>query len=242
MQSPASAAETWVITGASRGMGLEFTRQVLAAGGTVIAAVRDPAGAGALRALEAGAAGRLRIAPLDVASEGSVAAFAAMLAGTPVDVLLNNAGIARAPWPGGPIDLAERGWAVWEDTLRTNLFAPFALTLALRANLAAGARRLVVMMSSDLGSVAGNTMGGAYAYRASKAGLNMVTKGLSIDLAPERIAVVAMAPGWVRTELGGAAAHWSVEDSVTRQRAVIAGLGPADSGRFVNLNGEPVGW
>jgi NAD(P)-dependent dehydrogenase (short-subunit alcohol dehydrogenase family) len=97
-------------------------------------------------------------------------------------------------------------------------------------------------MSSDLGSIEGNTMGGAYAYRVSKTGLNMVMKGLSIDLKSAGIAVVSMAPGWVRTDMGGSAAHWSAQDSVALQHKVIAGLTLADSGRFINLQGQPVSW
>lgn len=236
-------AETWIITGANRGMGLEYARQCLAAGNRVIATARDPQGAGDLQALATEFPALLRIEQMDAGNDASIAAFAARLGGEAVDVLLNNAGISRAPWPDGKqIHPAELDYGAWEATLRVNLFAPFALTLALRPNLAAGARKLVVMMSSDLGSIAANTMGGSYAYRASKAGLNMVTKGLSIDLKVDGIAVVSMAPGWVRTDLGGAAAHWSVQDSVANQRKVIAGLSAADTGRFINLLGEPVGW
>ena len=237
-------AETWLITGASRGMGLEFVRQCLADGHTVIAVARNPGSAGELADLARQHGERLRIEQADMASEAAIADLAARLAGTPIDVLLNNAGISIAGWPGAPVqpEPADLPYQAWEEVLRTNLFAPFALTVALRTNLAASARKLVVMMSSDLGSIAQNTMGGSYAYRASKAGLNMVTKGLSHDLKADGIAVVSMAPGWVRTELGTSAAMWSVEDSVANQRKVIAGLTAADTGKFVNLKGEPVPW
>jgi NAD(P)-dependent dehydrogenase (short-subunit alcohol dehydrogenase family) len=236
-------AQTWLITGANRGIGLEHVRQAVAAGDTVIAATRDPAGATELAALAAAFPGLLQVERLEVADPASLAAFAARLAGTPVDVLVNNAGINRSTWPGaGAMDPAELDPALWQETLATNLFAPFAVTLALRPNLMLSARRLVVMMSSDLGSITANTMGGAYAYRASKAGLNMVMKGLSIDLKGDGITVVSMAPGWVRTDLGGEAAPWAAEDSVALQRQAIAGLTAADSGRFINLKGEPVAW
>lgn len=236
--------ETWLVTGASRGMGLEFVRQCLADGHTVIAAARNPGSASELNGLAREHGDRLRIEQADMASEAAIADLAARLDGTPIDVLVNNAGISVAGWPGAAVqpEPADLPWSAWEEVLRTNLFAPFALTIALRANLAAGSRKLVVMMSSDLGSIAQNTMGGSYAYRASKAGLNMVAKGLSQDLRAEGIAVVAMAPGWVRTDLGTSAAMWSVEDSVTNQRKVIAGLSAVDTGRFVNLKGEPVPW
>jgi NAD(P)-dependent dehydrogenase (short-subunit alcohol dehydrogenase family) len=181
---------------------------------------------------------------LDASDLKDVADFGARLAGTSVDVLINNAGISRASWPGGdeqpePLDLDP---TAWDEVLRVNLVAPFMLTMTMRRNLADSARKLVIMMSSDLGSITNNTMGGSYAYRASKAGLNMVTKGLALDLAGDGIAVISMAPGWVRTELGGPSAHWSVEESVANQLKVITGLTSADSGKFINLLGEPVAW
>ena len=186
----------------------------------------------------------MRIEPLDVAVAGSVDAFAERLGDTPVDVLVNNAGLYGGSWDSDAErqGVAAMDYALWEEIMRVNVMAPFRLTLALLPQLTRSARRLVVMMSSDLGSIANNTMGQSHAYRSSKAALNMVTKGLSIDLAPQGVAVVAMAPGWTRTDLGGAAAPWSVEDSVANQRRVLAGLTAADTGRFVNLMGQPVPW
>ncbi|MCJ2179777.1 SDR family NAD(P)-dependent oxidoreductase [Novosphingobium sp. 2580] len=133
-------------------------------------------------------------------------------------------------------------YGLWEEILRVNTIGPFRLTVALRPQLARGTRGLVVMMSSDLGSISANAQGQSHAYRTSKTALNMVTKGLAIDLASEGLAVVAMAPGWTRTELGGAHATWSTEDSVANQRRVIAALGREYSGRFINLLGETVPW
>lgn len=237
-------AETWLITGANRGMGLEHVRQALAAGESVVATARNPDDSAALHALALAHGLRLRIEGFDATDHAAPETLAERLAGVPVDILVNNAGMTRAGWPGvaSQPEPADRDPAAWEEVLRVNLVAPFALTMALRANIAASTRRLVVMMSSDLGSISSNSMGGAYAYRASKAGLNMVTKGLSIDLQADGISVIAMAPGWVRTDLGTAAATWSVKDSVAKQREVIARVTPADNGRFVNLLGEAVAW
>lgn len=237
-------ANVWLITGASRGIGLEHARQALADGDTVIATARHPEGAEHLHALKAEHGDRLRIEPFDGGNPDNPAALAARLAGVPIDILVNNAGTSRARWPGAPVqpEPADLDPAAWDEVLRVNLTAPFMLTVALRPNLAASRRKLVVMMSSDLGSIANNTMGGSYAYRASKAGLNMVTRGLSIDLAKEGISLISMAPGWVRTELGGSAAMWSVEDSVANQREVIARITASDTGCFINLKGEKVGW
>jgi NAD(P)-dependent dehydrogenase (short-subunit alcohol dehydrogenase family) len=129
---------------------------------------------------------------------------------------------------------------IWRQILDVNLLAPFRLTIGLRANLLAGVRRTIVMMSSDLGSIAQNQQGGAYAYRSSKAALNMITRGLSAEW--RECIVVAMAPGWCRTRLGGAAAPVDPADSVRAQLAVIGGLTLADTGKFLNRFGEVVPW
>lgn len=235
--------QTWLITGANRGIGFQYVAQCLAAGEQVIATARNPEAAADLQALAVRYPGQLRIEALEAGDPASIAALAERLAGVPVDILLNNAGINRSSWPTAEgIPPQESDYAVWADTLRVNLYAPFAVTLALQGNLKLGQRKLVVMMSSDLGSITSNTLGGSYAYRASKAGLNMVTKGLSIDLAGAGITVVSMAPGWVRTDLGGSAGHWAVEDSVANQLKVIAGMDASASGHFINLEGQAVAW
>lgn len=240
--------KTWLITGASRGIGLEHVRQALAAGDTVIAACRDPARADALAALRDAHPDRLRLESLDVADATSVQALAGRLAGEPVDVLLNNAGIYGPPgtpgWPEGAAAQSLQGmdYAHWEHLFRTNVMGPFRMTAALLPNLLAGQGRLVVMMSSDLGSIEMNTQGTSHAYRSSKAALNMLAHGLAIDLRAQGVKVVALAPGWTRTELGGGDAHWSTADSVAAQRRVLDGIGAGDSGRFINLTGETVPW
>lgn len=238
----------WVITGASRGIGLEHVRQALAAGEAVVAACRQPAQAQDLQALGASHPGRLRVEALDVADAASVQAFGQRMTGVPVDVLLNNAGIYGPPgapgWPEGAQAQSLQGmdYVHWEHLFRTNVMGPFRVTAALLPNVLAGTRRLVAMMSSDLGSIANNTQGTSHAYRSSKAALNMLARGLATDLAPQGVTVVALAPGWTRTELGGQGGDWSTADSVKAQRTVLAGLGAADSGAFVDLTGRRVPW
>lgn len=236
--------ETWLVTGANRGIGLEMVTQALAAGERVIATARQPDAATALQALVAVYPDRLRIEQLDTGDGPSIADFAARIADETIDVLVNNAGLYGGSWGSDAARQAVDGmdYGLWEDILRVNVLGPFRLTAALRPHLANSPRKLVVMMSSDLGSIANNNLGQSHAYRTSKAALNMVTKGLSIDLAEDGITIVSMAPGWTRTDLGGDNAPWSVEDSVANQRKVIAGLGRADNGRFVNLMGEAVAW
>lgn len=235
---------TWLVTGANRGIGLEYVRQLATAGHRVIATARNLEAAEQLSALASGYPERVRLEALDVADPHSLAVFAERLGEVSVDVLVNNAGLYGGSWnsDAGRQSLEGMDYALWEEILRVNTIAPFRLTVALRANLHRSAQPLVVMMGSDLGSIASNTMGQSHAYRSSKAALNMVMKGLSIDLAGESITLVSMAPGWTRTDLGGPAATWSVDESVARQLDVIASLGPVDTGRFVNLLGEDVAW
>ena len=239
---------TVFISGASRGIGLEHARQALADGAEVVAGCRDPARAEALQALALAFPSSLRVEALDVASGESVKALAARLEGVAVDVLINNAGIYGNPeapsFPGGVPQQSLQGmdYDLWERTHAINVAGPFRLTAALLPNLLAGARKLVVMMSSDLGSIANNTLGTSHAYRASKAALNMLTKGLAIDLRGEGVSVVSMAPGWTRTTLGGEGGHWSVEDSVAAQRTIMAAWGPEQSGQFIDLTGKNVPW
>jgi NAD(P)-dependent dehydrogenase (short-subunit alcohol dehydrogenase family) len=240
---------TLLVTGANRGIGLEHARQALAAGDQVVAACRSPSRAAELEALlhEFGPS-RPRIEALDVASPPSIEALGQRLDGVPIDVLINNAGIYGRPdapaWPEAAKaqSLGAMDYDLWEDTLRINLLGPFRVTSRLLPNLLAGERKLVVMMSSDLGSIANNTLGTSHAYRSSKAALNMVTRGLAIDLRGQGITVVSLAPGWTRTDLGGEGAHWAVDDSVRAQRQVLEGVTLQDSGRFIDLTGKSVAW
>lgn len=234
---------TALVTGASRGLGLEYCRQLAGAGWQVLAAARDPAGSGPLRELAGAQAGRVRLLTLDVVNGGDVARVAGELATTPVDMLVNNAGtFGPEGSPGGMRyqSLAHMDYAIWRDILDVNLFAPFRLTVALAPSLRLAARPLVVMVSSDLGSIANNRMGHSHAYRTSKAGLNMLTKGIANEW--RDLIVVSMAPGWCRTELGGEEAEIDPAESVAAQLRTFEGLTAADSGRFLDRFGATVAW
>ncbi|HWU03133.1 MAG TPA: SDR family oxidoreductase [Novosphingobium sp.] len=235
-------SRTILITGANRGIGLEHVRQALAAGEQVIAACRDPQGAHALQALAD--TGRLRIEQVDMADGATIDALAQRLAGVPIDMLVNNAGLYGGSWTSDAHrqTVAGMDYDLWDEMMRVNVIAQFRLTARLFDNLGAGVGKLVVMMSSELGSMARNTAGQSHAYRSSKAALNMLTRGLSLDLAGDGIKVVSMAPGWTKTDLGGEGAQWDVDESVRRQRDVLAGADRLPSGCFVDLNGEMVPW
>ncbi|MEE8272227.1 MAG: SDR family oxidoreductase [Alphaproteobacteria bacterium] len=224
---------TILITGAGRGIGLEFARQYGGDGWTVLATLRDPAKAESLLALE----GHVAVMPLDVADPASVAILAERLGGTPIDLLINNAGVYG---PRSTV-LGELDYPAWQTVLTVNTLGPMRVTEAFLNHLRAGAQKKIVTVSSRMGSIA-ESSGGAYAYRSSKAAVNSVMKGLAAELAPEGFTVALFHPGWVRTDMGGPTAAVAPADSAAGMRAVIDRLGPADSGGFFDHDGTPIPW
>ena len=154
------------------------------------------------------------------------------------DLLVNNAGIYG---PRG-MGLGSMDYEAWDHVLRINAMGPLALAERLVKNVAGSARRLIVAISSAMGSIGRNTGGGSYAYRSSKAALNMAMKCLALDTAARGITVAVLHPGWVRTEMGGESAPVSVEESVSGMRRVIDRLGPGDSGKFFGYDGAELPW
>jgi NAD(P)-dependent dehydrogenase (short-subunit alcohol dehydrogenase family) len=224
---------TVLITGANRGLGLEFARQYARDGWRVIATARAPEKAEALRRL--GPA--VDIHRLDVGDFGAVAALGRTLAGESIDVLIANAGVMG---PRVAPDTVEREAGAWLEAFRVNTMAPLALAGAFKAQVTRSEQRKMIAISSGLASIGGNTDGGIYAYRSAKAALNAVWRSYAIDH-PEIIAVL-LSPGWVRTDMGGAGAPLAPEDSIAQSRRLIAGLSKADSGRFYARDGKPVPW
>ena len=224
---------TTLITGANRGIGLEFARAFAREGWRVHGCCRHPEKAKALKAIE----GEVICHRMDVTDGLQVAGVARELADEPIDLLLNNAGVLEDRAGFGETPFGE-----WEDVLRVNTIAPLRLAERFVKHVVAGDRKLIVNISSELGSIANNTGGGRYVYRSSKAALNMVSKGLSIDLAPKGITVVAFHPGWVQTDMGGPGAALAPEESVAAMCSVIANLGPEDSGKFLNYDGTELPW
>jgi len=222
-----------MITGANRGIGLEFVRQYAGEGWRVIATCRTPRNAKELAAI----AGDVKIHALDVADDYQVAALAKTLAEEPIDILINNAGVM------GPDDGFGRTPAnEWLEVLRVNAIAPLHVVEQFIGNLDRGQRRLIINITSRMGSIADNSGGGSYIYRSSKAALNMVAKCMSHDLKPRRMIVVVFHPGWVKTDMGGPNAMIPPKVSVGGMRAKIAQLTPADSGKFFNYDGQPIPW
>jgi len=224
---------TALITGANRGIGLAFARSFAADDWALHACCRQPEKAKDLKALKGGIA----LHCLDVTDGLQVASLAGALADTPIDVLINNAGIY-----GPRTGFGETDYDDWLEVLKVNTLAPLRMVERFVEHVENSERKLIVNISSVMGSVAENTSGGSYIYRSSKAALNMVTKGLSVDLARRGITVVAFHPGWVRTDMGGEGASVAPDDSVAGMRRVIDELTQNDSGGFFRYDGGRIAW
>lgn len=229
---------TVLITGANRGLGFEFTRQYAAAGWRVLACCREPHTADALQKLATASSGQVTVHALDVAELTAIDHLAQELRGTPIDLVINNAGIYPDRRGGfGNID-----YDAWMMAFLVNTMAPLKIAEALISNLDLGTGKTIATLSSKMGSVDDNTSGGAYLYRSSKAAVNMVVKSLSLDLAPRGIRAVVLHPGWVQTDMGGPNALIDAETSVSGMRTVLERLRADDSGRFLGYDGTEVPW
>jgi NAD(P)-dependent dehydrogenase (short-subunit alcohol dehydrogenase family) len=224
-----------LITGANRGLGFEFARQYLADGWQVYAACRDPASASELRRL---AEDKLRILAMDLTDPASIRAAATELDGQAIDLLLNNAGIIG---PRGQT-IGNIDYEAWAEVLAVNTMGPMRVSEAFVEHVASSERKLIVTLTSGMGSIADNTSGGSIVYRSSKAAVNMVVRSLTIDLAPRGITCVVVNPGWVRTDMGGPNASLEPSESISALRRLIATFGPEQSGKFFNHTGREYPW
>jgi NAD(P)-dependent dehydrogenase (short-subunit alcohol dehydrogenase family) len=222
---------TIFITGAGRGIGLALAQTYAAAGWRVLAGVRDPEGATALKAVTG------EIYPLDVADAASVAALGEALEGVAIDVLINNAGVL-GPRPQSSLDV---DLDAFMDVLAVNTVGPLRVTRALLPNLRLAKAAKIAVISSRMGAMSGQGTT-SVAYRTSKAGVNKIVQVLAADLKPEGIAVASLHPGWVRTDMGGSGADIEVSESVAGIKAVVDGLSVATTGRFWNYDGTPMAW
>ncbi len=218
-----------LIIGASRGIGLEFVRQYRAEGARVTATARSDDGLAQLQTL---GAATLR---LDVLDGASASALAGSVEGAGFDLVVLNAGIHGPRTQGLQTPTA----ADFDQVMQTNVLGPMRVLPQLDGALAPVAR--VAVISSRMGSIGTRAVGGSWLYRASKAALNSVLKDLSLAFAGRAICV-ALHPGWVRTDMGGAGADLDVADAVADMRRTLAGLGAADNGSFRNHDGSLIPW
>lgn len=224
---------TVLITGASRGIGLEFARQYADDGWRVLACCRKPAATEELKTMD----GHVELFTLDVTDEIGVRGLARELDHS-IDVVINNAGIYG---PRGAV-AGEIDDADWDQVMRTNVYAPLRVAAAFRPHLQRGAGKKLVNISSRMGSIGDNTSGGNYPYRSSKAALNQVMKSIAVEWQADGICVLLFHPGWVQTDMGGSEAQVTPEDSVAGMRRQIAAAGARDTGRFLGYDGTEIPW
>jgi NAD(P)-dependent dehydrogenase (short-subunit alcohol dehydrogenase family) len=219
-----------LITGCDTGLGPEFVRQYAAEGYRVYATCLDPDTANATRAIR----GDVRVLKLDVSDRAAIEALADELRGEPIDILLSNAGLGKHHPPFGKTD-----YALWQRILEVNLIGPMKLAEAFVEHVAMSSMKVMAFVSSRMGSIALNLTGGSYAYRSSKAGLNAVVKSLAVDLQHRGILVLALHPGWAKTEPG---ARVDVDRSVAGMRAVIQRCSRHETGCFFAFNDTLLPW
>ncbi len=225
---------TALITGANRGIGLEFSRQYAAMGWRVIATCHDPGSAADLKSIS----GDVSVEAMDVSDYANIQSLAKSLKREAIDVLVNNAGI-HGPRPSrvGGID-----YDAWAEVLKINTMGPMKVSEAFVEHVARSDLNTIVTITSKMGSIADNESGGAYPYRSSKAAVNAVMKSLAVDLRPRGITVVVFHPGWVATDMGGPSAPVGPDESVAGMIKTISKLKLSDSGKFLNYDGKKVAW
>jgi len=233
---------TVLITGAGKGLGLEWARQDLAAGATVIATARDPEGSPGLKDLRAtdAAAGRLTVLRMDVTDDASVERAAREVSGRAeaIDDLVHNAGVYG---PRDPIPL-EGEPAEVRRVLEVNAVGPYRVTRSFLPLLRNGTRPRLLFVTSRMGSIGDRPSGGGFAYRMSKSALNMLGANLAASLRDDGILCLLLHPGWVRTNMGGEGAPVLPADSVAGMRRVVAAARPEQSGSFFDFRGDAVPW
>ncbi len=228
-----------LITGSNRGLGLEWARQYTAAGWRVYATCRHPEEADALDQL-ALRNPNLTVHRMDVTREEEISVLAKDLAGEPIDILLNNAGVYFEKFLDenlGNIDFGQ-----WEETFRVNSLGPMRVSAAFTEHLARSERRLVVAITSHMGSISEIGSPGSYAYRSSKAALNAAMKGLSLALQSHGVGVLMLHPGWVQTRMGGPGATITTETSVHGMRKLVEGFRMRETGYFYRFDGSVIPW
>jgi NAD(P)-dependent dehydrogenase (short-subunit alcohol dehydrogenase family) len=238
---------TVMITGATRGIGYELGRQYLDDGWTVYATCRDQEGRERLNELQRDE--RLHVFEMSVTDDAQIKNVAEQLRGQPIDILFNNAATIEPRFYGSAAyeghddpNLRNYDFEGWKSVLDTNLLGPARVCGAFVDHLALSERPVAVMLSSTLASVSGTWQAGRYAYRTSKAALNMLTRSVGAWYQSKGIVMVSLSPGWTKTGMGGHKATNSIEHSVSQMRATVSRLTPDDAGSFFDFDGKQMPW
>jgi len=230
-------AETILITGSNRGIGLELCKQYAQAGWQVHACCRQPETATELAQL-ADENSRITVHTLDVSDAQQITRLAKNLNSTPIDILFNNAGV----YGQGDAYFGNTDESKWLECFRINTIAPLKIMESFVNNVAASEHKIIATMSSKMGSMADNGSGGSYVYRSSKAAINAVMTSAAIDLKPQNIKVAILHPGWVKTDMGGPSAEISVVECVNQLRQILKKLTPDSSGSFFDIDETVIPW
>lgn len=228
---------TILVTGANRGLGIEFVEQYLNEGNEVIATYRNENSS--MDLIEMGnERSNLKLLQLDVSSNKSLNSFAENLGDSPIDIFINNAGV-YGPRNSSFGNVDEENWI---PAIKINAIAPILLTQLIIKNIRSGADKKLIYITSKMGSIDDNKGGGVYVYRSSKTALNAVVKSLSVDLENEGIVVALIHPGWVKTDMGGPNALIERDTSVRGMTEVISNLDITSTGNFYNYDGSIIPW
>jgi NAD(P)-dependent dehydrogenase (short-subunit alcohol dehydrogenase family) len=227
-----------LITGASRGIGLEMVKYGIEQNWRIFACCRHPQQAASLLSVARLASGRVSVHVVDMDELATIQSLAYELRNEAIDIMVNNAGVYGSDNNKfGNVDVAS-----WLKTFQVNSIAPLKMAEAHIEQLRMGGQKIIACITSKMGSMADNGSGNSYIYRSSKAALNAVVKSMSIDLREDGIKCVALHPGWVKTDMGGPNAEISARESVTRLFDIMLNLEEDDSGRFIDIDGSDIPW
>tara|TARA_Y100001970_G_scaffold294373_1_gene452131 strand:+ start:34307 stop:35017 length:711 start_codon:yes stop_codon:yes gene_type:complete len=232
-----------LITGANRGLGLEFVRQYQSQNIEIHACCRDSSSADELQALASSSGGKTIIHKMDVQNPDEINSVASELKGIPIDGLINNAGIL-----GTNISESENSqfgsidYESWHEVMSINVFGPVRVSEAFVGNVLLSDKKLMIFISTHMASITNLSEGGFYQYRSSKAALNLIVKGLSLDLKGQNIRTLALHPGWVKTDMGSDSAPVEIVDSISGMLKVIDSFHSPRTAEFINYDGTPYPW
>lgn len=226
---------TVFITGANRGLGLEFVKEFSEKDYEVIATCRDPNSSSDLTNL-AKSNLKIQLHQLDVSNTKNIQDLSNHLKNKPIDILINNAGIYRS----GSFNSVNKD--SWVESFITNTIGPYEVIEYFLPNVLQGRERKVVSITSKMGSIDDNTSGGSYIYRSSKTALNSMMRSLTHDLKTNDIATMTLHPGWVRTDMGGPGGWIDVKESVSGMINQISNLSLQNTGRYIDYAGKPIKW
>ncbi len=226
---------TVFITGANRGLGLEFVKEFSEKDYEVIATCRDPNSSSDLTNL-AKLNLKIQLHQLDVSNTKNIQDLSNHLKNKPIDILINNAGIYRS----GSFNSVNKD--SWVESFITNTIGPYEVIEYFLPNVLQGREKKVVSITSKMGSIDDNTSGGSYIYRSSKTALNSMMRSLTHDLKTNDIATMTLHPGWVRTDMGGPGGWIDVKESVSGMINQISNLSLQNTGRYIDYAGKPIKW